>query len=312
MADTSSPVAEGMDNKKSLDYVGILKNAFNITRHNRYLWYLGILAGTAGSSYGGNFGGSSSQTSSGGDLDVNQVWTEILKWIQAHIVLIIVAASVLLILCIVFTVLSNMAKAGLVHSVDSLSRNEESSFSKAMKFGWHKFWRVFGSGFLIGLAVLGIIILLMVPVVAVLFINPLAAIPIVLIVLPVMFFVTVISGIIYQYSLRYVSLKDEKVVASIKSGYGLLKRKKKDTALIWLIAAGVSMVFGIALVFAILLVALILFLFGLLLFIVSQVAGIIYVIVAATAFIVFLFVAGGFISSLVSAYWTLCFKEMIE
>ncbi|MDO8507466.1 MAG: hypothetical protein Q7S53_02765 [bacterium] len=312
MADTSSPVAGGMDNKKSLDYVGILKNAFNIVRHNRYLWYLGILAGTAGSGYGGNFGGSSGRTNSSGDLDVNQVWTEALKWIQAHIVLIIVVSSILLILCIVFTVLSNMAKAGLVHSVDSLSRNEESSFGKAMKFGWHKFWRVFGSGFLIGLAVLGIIILLMVPIVAVLFINPLASIPIVLIALPVMFFVTVISGIIYQYSLRYISLKDEKVIVSIKSGYGLLKRKKKDTALIWLIAAGVSMVFGIALVFAILLVALILFLLGLLLFIISQFAGIIYVVVAATAFIVFLFVAGGFISSLVSAYWTLCFKEMIE
>ncbi|MEK7447515.1 MAG: hypothetical protein AAB632_01835, partial [Patescibacteria group bacterium] len=130
-----------------------------------------------------------------------------------------------------------------------------------------------------------------------------------LLALPVFFFIAVLGGVVSEYTLRYISLKEGKAVASIKNGLGLMKSVKKETFFIWLITVGVAMVAGIILVIAILIAALILVLLGLLFFILSPIAGMIYAGIAIMAFVVALFVVGGFISSLISAYWTLCFKE---
>ena len=310
---------------KNLDYLGNLKQAFNIIRRHRYLWYLGILAGGGfGSGFNGGSGvpgdffqqnqensasaEASSQPSS--SFDMNQMWSEIAKWMQDNWILVALIASIILILIIIFTILSSMAKAGLVHSVDSLSKNEESSFGKAMRFGWHKWWKVFAASFLIGFVVFAIFAILAIPVVALWFISPIFAIFVALIFIFGFFFVAVISGVVFEYTLRYIVLKEGKAVTSIKNGFGLMKSAKKETFFIWLITVGVAMVSGIILVVAIFLIGLILVLLGLLFFILSTVAGIIYAGIAIIAFVIALFTVGGFISSLISAYWTLCFKEL--
>jgi len=203
-----------------------------------------------------------------------------------------------------------MAKAGLIYSVDCLSKNEESSFMAGMKFGWHKFWRVFGSGILLGLVSLAVITALAVPVVLAWFVNIFLGIFLTFLALPILFFVMILIGVIFEYTLRYISLKDGKIIASIKSGYELLKSRKKETLFIWLITLGISIVCGMVIVFAMIFVAIILFLLGLLLYLLAPIAGIIYAVIAVAAFIAAILVAGGFVSSFLSSYWTLCFKEI--
>lgn len=330
MADIEKTKALEMPSK-DLDYFGVLKNAFGMVRHHRYLWYLGILAG-GGMGTGFNAGGGDFNnlfqldkkdtipvTSDIPFRDTNSALQflsgEAMGWVQDNWTLVFIVAIAVSVFFVIFLILSLMAKVGLVHSVDSLSKNEESSFMKALRFGWHKFWRVFGASILLGLVVSGMIAL----VVVFLFllwgkldknvdygiggvISLLSAL--------LIFFTIIVTGVIYEYTLRYIALGDKKAIASLKSGYGLLKSRKKETALIWLITVGVAIVAGVLLVMAVLLLGLILFLLGLLFFILSPIVGVIYAVIAVTAFIVALFLASGFISSLLSAYWTLCFKEL--
>lgn len=324
MAETKKVEASDIKEKKDLDYFGILKDAFSMVRHNRYLWYLGILAGGgfgSGFSGGGNpsdffqqdkdnsaSAAPSSQTNT--SFDMNQVWSEVVRWMQDNWLLVAIIASTVVILIVVMTILSCMAKSGLVHSVDSLSKNEESSFGKGMRFGWHRWWRVFGASFLIGLVVFAVFLALGIPVITLFFVSPIIGVLITILVLPVFFFIAILSGVIFEYALRYISLKEGKAVTSIKNGMNLMKNTKKETFFIWLITVGVAMVAGIVLIMAMILVLLILVLLGLLFFILSPIAGMIYAGIAIIAFVIAIFTAGGFLSSLVSAYWTLCFKEL--
>lgn len=320
MAEEKKQAVESSKKQINLDYFGNLKKAFDMVRHHRYLWYLGILAGGSFTSFnysGGNFnnlfqqknGSTASAASSNVNFNGNQIWSEIVKWINENWLIVVVAAVIVLILIIIFTILSNMAKAGLVHSIDKLSKKEESSFGQAMRFGWYKFWRVFGTGLLIGLALVAVITALALPAIVLWFVKPLLILYILLFIFAVIF-VSLIAGITFEYSLRYIVLKDEKIVNSIKNGYGLLKDIKKESAILWLVTIGTTMVCGLVLVMAMILVLLVLFLLGLLLFILTPVLGIVYAVIVGIAFIVATLIAGGFISSLVSAYWTLSFKEL--
>ncbi len=303
----------------NLDYFGILKRAFGMVRYHRYLWYLGIFAGGSFTSfnYSGNFNGffnqnkgnSASAASTVNTIDSSRVWEEIVKWLQANWVLVLVIGIIVLVLVIIFTLLSIMAKAGLIHAVDQLSKNKESSFMQAMRFGWHKFWRVFGACLLVALAVTVALTVLVLPAILLWFIKPLFILY-VLFMIFVAIFVSIIVGIVFEYTLRYITLKNRGVVASIKDGVGLLKSLKKETALVWLVTVGIAIACGVVLALAMILILLVLFLIGLVFYIFAPVAAIIYGIIVGVAFIVGIFIASGFVSSFVSTYWTLCFKEL--
>jgi len=322
MAGAKKITTKDINHEKDLDYFGILKNAFGMVRNNRYLWFLGILSGSSFSSYNfgsGNFDGilnqkdnnasAASSSTPVATADMSQMMGRAVSWMQNNWVLVVVIISIILILAIVFGILSNMAKAGLASSVDKLSRNEKSSFMDAMKFGWHKFWKVFGASILIGLIALGLFTVLAIPAFVLWSVKPLFIIYVILAIF-VVFFLSLVIGITFEYTLRYIVLKDGGAASSIRSGFGLLKSKKKETALVWLITLGVGIVAGVVLIMSMLLVGLVLLLLGLLFFLLMPVVGVIYAVIAAVSFIVALFIAGGFINSLNSAYWTLCFKEL--
>ncbi|RJO61476.1 hypothetical protein C4544_03115 [candidate division WS5 bacterium] len=311
----------GSQNQKEPDYLGNMKNAFNIVRKNRFLWILGALAGGGFANFnfgGGDFNSFVSQDKNGDtsisfsekqSLDANQLWQSISGWVQANWIFVAAVASVLVILMIFFIILSVMARAGQVHAVSEISQGKESSFGKALKFGWHKFWRVLGTSILIGFIMLILFIVLALPAVLLWPFLPLFIAYIILAILLVIP-VAIAMGIVYEYALRYIALKDEKAIQSLKSAYELMKGRAKETVLIWLVTVGAAIVSGLVLVIAVVFLLIILVLLGLLLFILSPIAGIIYAVVASVIFLIGLFLAGGFIGSLISAYWTLSFKEI--
>jgi hypothetical protein len=299
----------------SLEYLGILKDSFNIVRKNRFLWVLGAMAGGGFANFnfgGGNFGDFRGEDSTGKNvLSSHQIWENISGWVQANWEIVLAIGIVLVLLFLVFMVLSVMAKAGQVHAVDNIYTNEKSSFWDAMKFGWHRFWRVLGVSLLIGLIIFAVFAVLALPAVLLWSVKPLFFIYIILVIL-LMIPIAVITGIVYEYSLRFIVLKDEKAVQSVKSGYKLMRERGKETFLVWLVTVGTAIVLSIVLIMAVIFVLVILFLLGALFFILNLLAGIVYTAVAVTLFILALFLAGGFIGSLLSAYWTLCFKELTK
>lgn len=119
-----------------------------------------------------------------------------------------------------------------------------------------------------------------------------------------------LSGITLEYALRYLILEDKSAIKSLKNSLSLVRRKKKETLLIWLITVGLRLVGGIVLVLALIFVVFVLFLFGLIFYLLAPLASIVYIIFAMIALIILCFLASGFINALLSAYWTLAFKEI--
>lgn len=294
------------------DYVGNIKKAFEVVRHNRYLWYLGILAGGGTMTF--NSGGNPGAILEDQDPNtafIDTLWADVLNWAQTHLMLVVFGVFVVVLISLIFIVLSNMARAGLVQSVHLISDNKKSSFLEGMKFGWHKWWRVFKAGLLVGLVVMLIVAVFAALTITLYFLNLVAGVLFTIFVdLPVLIFMIVFVGLVTEYSLRYICLNDMGTIASLKSGYNLIKTKKKETVLIWLMTVVIGMLSGIVLVMAMFLVGLILFLLGVVIYLLSHIAGVIYIGVTLAVFIFAIVLAGGFVTSFISTYWTLSFKQI--
>lgn len=297
---------------RSLDYFGQLKKAFEIVRYHKYLWFLGMLAGGA-SSFNGGGGGSGSSPSSDSSDNAQQVFGAIGTWIQQNIMLIVVLGIILFLVMVFFTIISLMARGGLVGAVDKIDKGEESSFMSAMGLGWHKAWRLFGMGWLFFLIFMIVFLPLVAVFVALGFLQ--LWIPFIILIIPAILgiiFFSVVVGIVSEYALRFATIEDIKAVESIKRGYRLLKGNKKESSLIFLVLMLVGMGGGLAMIATIVVIAIPLVLIGVLIAILSMMAMVIYATLAVICFLGVIFLLGGFLSSLTSAYWTLCFKEIIS
>jgi hypothetical protein len=168
-----------------MDYMGILKEAWNVTRRNKRLWILGLFAaGSAGIS-SGNWNSSSS--SSGGSRST-PAWLE-----NAHTpsealqrgldaagkqlgapmgtadqwwVFLGVAVLTLIVLCIVFWVIGIAARGGLIAQTREAVAGRPTSAAAGWRSGLHYWGRVFAVGFLLALPLLGLGILALITLVA--------------------------------------------------------------------------------------------------------------------------------------------------
>lgn len=301
-------------NDKPLDYFGILNRSWQIVRKNKHLWFLGILAGTAGSGINFNLPSGSNQTAGDSEQFANIANTAV-TWVQNNLGLVITAVVVLTVIGIFWWVLSVMATGGLVNAADKLDKSEPSSFIGAMKFGWHKFWRILGMSIVLGVYIVAVLIVLSVPVLLGIrqdmwLISAFYLIP------AIIFFVlfAIVIGVVRQYALRYITLEDARIIASIKSGYGLLKEKKKESFYVVLMNLLIGIIGAFTMFFVIFLLA---FLFGFIWFIFwsatsSLTAIIIYAIPAGLIFLASILLVGGFFSAFSSVYWTLAFKNIAK
>jgi hypothetical protein len=244
-----------------MDYGGILKRAWNVTWKYKILWLFGLFAGGFGGSGGGNSSGLSSRT--GTTSTTSPFNAQTLQQLQTRIVpyvgLIILVAAVLVIIGIVFWIIA--ARGGLVHLVSEAEERRGVRASDGWGRGFHFWGRVFGVEFLLGLPALVIGGITAVAVVvgilgAVRSGNSSAAGAAILSALGGMCFllvIVVILGIAYalivgpvlQLALRYVVLKDQRVIEAIKSGWHDLWNKR-GAFLMYLLMVAVGIGVGIA------------------------------------------------------------------
>lgn len=298
----------------SLDYFDMLRRSFSIVKNRKYLWFLGILAGASGSgmnSYGGS--GNGWDTNSGTNVNMEQFFNTISTWIQSHIVLIMVVAGVLIAIGLTFWILSVMAQAGLINAADRIDSGEESSFMQSMRFGWHKFWRVVGINLLLGLLTFGILLAVATPAIllAVTQAWPLFALYLVPAILFTILSIIVV-GIVSRYALRFAVVTGSGIMDSIRQGYGLMKSKKKESSLLFLMNILIGIISGIVVFIAVVVMILALGLLGLVIWLASSsvIAVIIYAVLAVVLSVSIMMLLGGFFSAITSTYWTLAFKEV--
>jgi hypothetical protein len=304
-----------------MNYGDLIRDAFRITLHNRYLWFFGFFAGGTGTNFvgnvpsgGGNFNFDDFRRSGAGlTAQVGQGLSET--------VVILGIVVVVLIIALFFIILAIISQGALADSVAALDRGQGRRFGSAFTSGMGNFWRVLGYYVVFFLIALGLLVLIAIPV-ALLIGGTFAAtqstgarvsVAVVVGILAVLLLIVVFIplSIIGQYALRDIVVRRERVLGSVGSGYGLFRHNIGRSLLLWLIQLALSIGIGIAFILLLLIVGLILALPAIALAVAGySTAAIISGVIAGLILLPLLLVVTGAIGTFSHAYWTLAYLRL--
>lgn len=248
-----------------MGYGDLIKDAFRITLHNRYLWFFGLFAG---SGYGGSFNFNFPTGDPGGGSSASSGQDGFVPSLDAGIVIaILVAALVVLVLAIVLSLIS---QAALADSVAAIDRGERRGLRTAWRAGVARFWPVLGQAILIGLAGLAAVLLVVGPLIGLVvavFVGTDAVLARVLVTigagligLAALVVVFVPIYIVAQLALRELVLGGTRVTAAIRGGWQLFRRNVGTALVLFLIQQGLALGAAIVASIAVALLGVLLFL----------------------------------------------------
>ena len=306
-----------------MNYGDLIRDAFRITLHNRFLWFFGFFAGGTGTNFvgnvpsgGGNFNFDDFQRSSS---DISGLTAQVGQGLSETVL--ILGIVVVLIIALFFIVLAIISQGALADSVAAIDRGQGRRFGSAFTSGMGNFWRVLGYYVVFFLIALGLLMVIGIPV-ALLIGGTFAAtqstgarvsVAVVVGILAVLLLIVVFIplSIIGQYALRDIVVRRERVLGSVGSGYGLFRHNIGRSLLLWLIQLGISIGIGIAFILLLLIVGLILALPAFGFFVAGYSTGVWIAGVPAVLIWILLFlVAAGAIGTFSHAYWTLAYLRL--
>ena len=304
-----------------MDYGAILKKSWNLTWRYKILWLFGVFAGAGSggfSSSGNSF--SNSRGGSGSGLPGSPTSAQISSFVEHYAVLLIIVALFFVVLGLLMWIISVAARGGLIHLVNEAEEKREVRAGAGWHAGFSKWGRVFGVGFLAGLpvAILVVVMLVFIGVAAfgaaaasrgssdavagaVLSAATGACCFLVVFVMAAVV-LGAIFGIVKELALRYVVLEDRRVMDALKTAWRDLWAKR-GAFLMYLIQVGVSIAYGIVTG----IVALVLVLPAVLMIILNNwIGGSLLVLLA----ILILIVPTAIYSTFYHAAWTVFFRAM--
>lgn len=268
-----------------MDYTGILKEAWDVTRRNKRLWILGLFAsGSAGLSSNWNSSSSNSSKTDGpppgwenihspnealqrGLDEVGKKLDVSLGTAEQWWMIIGAAVLMLLVLCLVLWVIGIAARGGLIDQTREALTGRPTSAAAGWRRGFSLWGRVFSVGFLLALPFVGLGALALLtlavfglPVLAASGGNPAliasGAVPTATAALVSMGFALALIGlvafmlglvvsILKEVALRYAVLDDLGAIDSIRTTWTDLKAKR-GIASMWLVMILVNIAVGIA------------------------------------------------------------------
>jgi hypothetical protein len=308
-----------------VNYGDLIRDAFRITLHNRYLWFFGFFAGGTGTNFlgnvpsgGGNFNFDNFQRSSS---DISGLTAQVGQGLSETVVILGIVLVVLLI-ALFFIILAIISQGALADSVAAIDRGEGRRFGSAFTTGMGNFWRVLGYYVVFFLIALGLLMVIGIPV-ALLIGGTFAAtqstgvrvsVAVVVGILAVLLLIVVFIplSIIGQYALRDIVVRRERVLGSVGSGYGLFRHNIGRSLLLWLIQLGISIGIGIAFILLLVIFGLILALPVIALAVpgYTTAAWIVGGIEGLLILLPILLVAAGAIGTFSHAYWTLAYLRL--
>ncbi len=242
-----------------MDYLKILKRAWEITWRYRALWILGIILALTAGGGGWNGGGGGST----GDRNVEIAPPHIPDELWLALVAVAIAViCVLFLLTIVATIARYVALAALIRMVnDHEETGQKYNVLQGLRLGWSRAaLRMFLIALLIGvpLVVVSITMLLislsplLVWVVtsetALLVIGTVAAIGMFFVSLILIIVLGAVVNLLFQFFWRACALEGLGVLDAIRSGFALVQRHLKDVAIMWVIMVGIRIGLSIALI----------------------------------------------------------------
>ena len=307
-----------------MNYGDLIRDAFRITLHNRFLWFFGFFVGGTGTNFvgnvppgGGNFNFDDFRRSGAG---LSGLTAQVGQGLS-DTVLILGIVVVVLIIALFFIIPAIISQGALADSVAAIDRGQGRRFGSAFSSGTGNFWRVLGYYIVFFLVALGLLVVIGIPV-ALLIGGTFAAtqstgarvtVAVVVGILAVLLLIVVFIPftITAQYALRDIVVRRERVLGSVGSGYGLFRHNIGRSLLLWLIQLGLSIGIGIALILLLLIVGLILALPAIALAVAGySTAAIIAGVIAGLILLPLLLVATGAIGAFSHAYWTLAYLRL--
>src|SRR3712207_5777111 len=150
-----------------------------------------------------------------------------------------------LLIFLVFVILVVISNGGLAESVVAIERGTRPSFGSTWRAGTSRFWRVLGYYILFFLIALALLIAIAVPlglVIAAVFagteatgVRVVSVILAALVGIPLLIVVFVSLSIISQFALREIVIREQRVTASIGSGWRIFRQNLGRSILVWLI-----------------------------------------------------------------------------
>lgn len=301
---------------KKIDYFLIIKEAIDITKNNRVLWWFGFLSIFAGmgGSFNGNFSGNSSDKNNLDEMEYASLFRKVSFYWENYTEWIILGIILILIFCIGLFIIGLIGKSALIDSIVKVIKNEQVTFVAGFKRGTGFLKRIFLMSLLTVVTFLMFIFLVIFPVVRLFILKSYGiAIFLGLVGFMLIFFVSILYFYLIRYAQIYLISSNLGVFESIKLAYRLFEKNMKESLIMGLVMIAVSFVLGIG----ILLIALVIFIPG------GILAALAYKMMSDLALIVLGILAGLliigffiFISSVLNVFsqtvWVLFFNQIAK
>lgn len=289
---------------KKINYTQILKDAWEVTWKNRYLWWFGLLIFLSGG--GGMFSSS--------DSHKKEDYQQIMDFIQAHQQIIIIIGCVVFLIWLAFLILSFIGRGALIKSIQKNLEAKTSNFKSGFQDGKKYFWKVLSIGMLAALFVIAAMLIFIVPI-SLLFANEAFILGGIMILVAITVLIPVIFLISFSqtYGLLYAVMTNLGIWDSLEKGYELIIKNVGPSILMALIILAINIVIGILSFIAMILLAIPFAILGVLFFLLFKMAGAIFIgCLAIVAFIIFILLVGSVTKVFFQTIWILFFKEIAK
>ena len=233
--------------------------------------------------------------------------------IKANWQLVVILALVMLIIFIALFLLSLIGKAGLVKSVNKLSKNEETNFKKGWAQGKKYIKKLFQLYLLFFFAAFIIIAILALPVIYLALIHSyISAVLVGILAVAILIPLMIVIALVNKFSEIYIILSDLKIFSAIEAGYNLLAYNLKKTIIFGLIIFALRIAAGIVFLPVVLVLMIILVPAGYLFHALSLVSFIIFLVFAIPVALAALIAVSAAIQTYTSTAWVLFFQEIAK
>lgn len=295
-------------------YLAILKQAWQITVKNSWLWIFGLfIGGTSALNLGGlNFFLAPPDKD---DLEkLRNLSFQAETWIRQNPELFTVFVAVFLSFSLILIIFQGLSKAAVIWATRELEEKRAINFKKSLLTARYYFWRIIGLQILITIVFLAGLIVFAGPIVYFFELGEtLRGVLLTLAGLAVFIPASIVLGFLHLYGPIFIVLYDKKIEEALGLSLNLIKKKLKESIILSAFLIGLSFLFFLILAFCIVLMVLPLALFALL----TSTLGFssaTYAIIAGSAVISFLsiLILGAAFTVFQNITWILAVQEMIQ
>ena len=298
-----------------MNYLDLVKRAWEITGKHKFLWIFGLFlggysVGSSGSSFDNNY---SNGTDNGQSIDLIEKGKEIFF---ANLILIGIIAFIILFVLLILIFIKTVSHGAIIAGVNEIEEIGKSNFTKAFKAGLKYFWKILVLQILSGLSIIIIMAVLGLPVVLLFVLNmPFRGFILGLLAFIIFVPLAILINFTLTYALRAIVINNKKLFTSIKIGFNILKKNLLASFLISIILFAINFAITIIVLIVLLFLGLLfgipMVVIGIIINIDAGIVGSILLIMLGILLIgVFFAFIGAILNTFQSTLWTLVYRKL--